>query len=63
VMLTGLVLHIMAAARRRRVEDNERLLHSARYPPAGPNPSPSPGGHGVVQHRQATSRRHQQRRR
>jgi hypothetical protein len=61
VMLTGLVLHIMAAARRRRVEDDQRLLRSAGYPAPGSAPLPHTGGPGGIQHRQATSRRHQQR--
>jgi hypothetical protein len=44
VMLTGLVLHIMATARRRRVEDDQRLLRSAGYPPPRSTPMPHTGG-------------------
>jgi FHA domain len=61
LMVTGLVLHVMATARRRRVDD-QQLNRPVGYPLPGSIPVSHPGGPGGLQHRQPTGRRPQQRR-
>lgn len=63
VMLVGLVLHVSATARRRRVDDQQRLLGPRGPWPAAAAPYSDPGGARGFQHRQPAGRRHQQRRR
>jgi FHA domain len=61
LMVTGLVLHVMATARRRRVED-QWLIPPVGYPPPGSIPVSHSGGPGGLLHQQPTGRRPQQRR-